>query len=150
MPARLGRTALILLTAGPALGGCAGSPPPPPSQGVAAQVSITNGFVFEPRVVHIQPGQTVEWRNASLVTHDVTLDPGKAPRSGYVILPPGTEPFASGDVGRGATYRMTFPHPGIYSYTDTHYSWLGMGGAVEVRSQPVSDPRPTNPQPGEG
>ncbi len=79
------------------LGGPAHGPPTP---GAAAVVDM--GFArYLPAEVTIRSGDTVEWRNTSLITHTVTDDPGRARGQGDAMLPPGVPPFDSGDIAAG-------------------------------------------------
>jgi plastocyanin len=109
---------------GPAYESSAGS-------GAAAIVDMTNTFAFEPSVVRIKAGQTVEWRNKSLVTHTVTDDPLKASNPNDTSLPTEAEPF-SAQVPAGEVYRHTFRVPGTYRYFCTFHEGLDMRGQVTV------------------
>src|SRR5881227_3494291 len=62
------------------------------SSGSAAVVAM-NFHSFDPNSVTIRSGQTVEWKNKSLIWHTVTADPKLAKRSEDVALPQGVEPF---------------------------------------------------------
>lgn len=113
------------------LAGCGfgGAAHKPPSKGVDAVVNM--GFmVFQPSSVTIRRGDTVEWRNTSLVTHTVTGDPRKPDRPGLVSLPSGAAPFDSGSLKAGKTFRHTFTVPGTYRYYCEVHD--GMTGAVVV------------------
>jgi hypothetical protein len=61
-----------------------------------AAVVVDMGFQsFSPATVNISAGQTVEWRNTSLITHSVTDDPQLAKTAGDAVLPAGaTHPSA--------------------------------------------------------
>lgn len=72
---------------------------------------------FEPQVIHVEPGATVEWLVES-GRHDVTAyhRDQHAPHH----TPEGVEPWGSGRLtGAGATFEHTFEEEGIYDYVDT-------------------------------
>ena len=98
---------------------------------MAAVVDMTTTLAFEPKVVHIKAGQTVEWRNNSLFTHSVTADPKDADDPGDVSLPAGAQPF-SATVESGQTFTHTFTVPGTYRYICMPHEDLGMVGEVVV------------------
>ncbi|MEK0084421.1 cupredoxin domain-containing protein [Benzoatithermus flavus] len=117
------------------LGGCATSGPAygPPPAGAAAVVDMTNTFSFRPELVRIPVGGTVVWRNRSLVSHTVTIDPAKVRDRGAVSLPRGAQPFDSGSIPRGQIWPRTFVVPGTYRYVCLpHYDVFGMVGTVLV------------------
>ncbi len=116
-----------------ALAGCGmGGPAHQPALGNAAEV-VDMGFEsFNPMVVNIRVGQTVEWRNKSIITHSVTDDPKLASMSGDASVPTGAEPFSSGDIAPGAIFTHTFLAPGTYAYFCTHHEGAAMVGKVIV------------------
>lgn len=116
-----------------AIAGCGmGGPAHQPALSTAAEV-VDMGFEsFNPTVVNIRVGQTVEWRNKSIITHSVTDDPKLAAMSGDASAPPGAEPFSSGDIAPGAIFTHTFLAPGTYAYFCTHHEGAGMVGKVIV------------------
>lgn len=91
------------------------------------------GIEFQPDTVTITTGETVEWVNESKLTHTVTADPTKAAKAANVTLPDGAEPFDSGDVAPGETYRRTFTVPGTYGYFCVPHEAAGMTGTVVVK-----------------
>ena len=129
-PARAALLGLALL----ALAGCETLFPESatPPEGVAAVVQMTNLLDFNPREVVIQVGETVEWQNASLFTHTVTADATLARDPTNVELPPGAQPFHSGDIRQDGTFRFTFSVPGTYRYVCLPHERLGMVGVVIV------------------
>jgi len=102
--------------------------PPEP----AAVVGMTNTLTFSPLSVTIRVGETVEWRNTSLLIHTVTGDPAKATVDGSVSLPPGAESFDSGNMNPEATFRHTFQTPGTYRYFCIPHEGTRMRGTVIV------------------
>jgi plastocyanin len=113
--------AMIFCAAWLLCGGCTSSQPaagnganPTTAPTGSAAVVAMNFHSFEPKSITIRSGQTVEWKNKSLVWHTVTADPKLAKRSEDVALPHGVEPFDSGKVGLGGTYRHAFTAPGTY------------------------------------
>jgi plastocyanin len=92
-----------------------------------------SGFEFMPRHITIKAGQSVEWNNtAALETHTVTADPSLAKAKADVALPPAAEPFNSGSLKPGETFRHTFAVPSTYRYFCIPHEQMGMIGEVEV------------------
>jgi plastocyanin len=93
-----------------------------------------SGFSFIPDHITINAGQSVEWNNtAAIETHTVTADPKLAQNIKSVALPPGAEPFNSGDLKADAIFRHTFTVPGVYRYFCIPHEKMGMIGEVEVK-----------------
>lgn len=90
---------------------------------------------FVPRLITIKIGQTVTWKNTSEVLHTVTADPRLAQNPNHVQLPQGVQPFNSGDMPPGATFRYTFRIPGRYQYFCIPHESLGMIAKVQVQEQ---------------
>jgi plastocyanin len=63
----------------------------------------------------------VEWTNDDSVNHDVTKQTGPGPQFSS----------GSGDLGSGATYRVTFKAPGTVKYQCTVHP--GMTGTIVVK-----------------
>ena len=107
--------AAAFLLAGCGLGG--------PAHGPAAEsaaAAVTMGFEsYDPATVTVRAGDTVEWQNTSLITHTVTDDPKRARSPGDASLPPGAQPFSSGDIAAGQVYFHTFTTPGTYKFICT-------------------------------
>jgi plastocyanin len=85
---RIGAVALFSLAAGPAF--AQGAPR-------VAEQALT----FAPKELHVSPGTTVVWSNASAAVHTVTADDGS---------------FDSGDQSPGDMFEWTFDSPGTYQY----------------------------------
>ena len=103
--------------------------------GDEATVSMTNGLRYVPQVVTITVGQTVVWTNTSTVVHTVTADPARAKQRRHAQLPEGTQPFNSGPIAPGATFRHTFDVPGRYVYFCIPHEAEGMIGRINVREK---------------
>jgi plastocyanin len=71
---------------------------------------------FDPASLTIPKGATVIWQNMSYYLQSATCDPSKAPDKSFVSLPPGAQPWDSGELYPGQTYRHTFQTPGTYLY----------------------------------
>jgi len=109
-----------------------GAPVAARDAGPSAVVDMAFGFKFKPAEVRIRVGQSVEWRNKSFATHTVTFDPSKSSDPSMVSLPSGVQPFDSGPVAAGQTWRHTFTAPGVYRYVSLPYQGQGMTGVVTV------------------
>jgi plastocyanin len=95
------------------------------------------GFAsFDPEVVHIHAGQTVEWRNTALITHNVSDDKSVAADPADASVPAGAIPFNSGDLPAGEVYTTTFTVPGTYKYFCMRHEGHGMLGTVVVDPAP--------------
>lgn len=98
----------------------------------AAVVTMSNDLKFAPATVTVQRGETVEWRNTSLIAHTVTADPAKATLAESTLLPDGAAPFDSGIMAPEATFRHTFAVPGTYRYFCVPHEGAKMRGTVIV------------------
>jgi plastocyanin len=115
------------------LGGCGLSGPAHGPESPNAGASVTMGFgSFEPADVHIKAGQSVEFRNTSLITHSVTDDPKLAEDAKDASEPAGAAPFNSGDIAPGQIFTQVFTQPGTYNYFCTHHEDDGMVGRIIV------------------
>jgi plastocyanin len=114
--------AIVLLLSTAAGGACAAEPK------ATAVVQMTDSFTFEPRMVTVHAGDTVEWRNASSFIHSVSADP----KLGSASLPPGAAAFASGDLQPGASFRQLLKVPGTYRYFCMEHEGVGMTGEISV------------------
>jgi plastocyanin len=98
----------------------------------AAQVSITATPAFEPPAVTISRGQAVRWTNTGRSPQTVTDDPAKVSNPNDAVLPPGAQPWDSGVLNSGQTFRYTFSTPGDYAYTSLPAELKGMIGHITV------------------
>lgn len=112
------------------LGGPAYTEPTP--SGVAATVDMTTTLNYVPETVRVRAGDTVEWRNRSLVGHTVTTIAEKSDSPERVRIPDGAQPFDSGNVPPGEIWRHAFETPGEYRYFCIPHDQLGMWGTVIV------------------
>jgi plastocyanin len=124
---------LVLLGLGLPLCGCATDASDSGDQPQAAAVVVMHLHSFEPKTVTINSGQTVRWENKSFIWHTVTADPALAKKPEDVALPPGAEPFNSGEVKAGGSYQHTFTAPGTYRYFCQPHELKGMVGEVVVK-----------------
>ena len=136
----LSKTALAAIGAGAlALTGCGITgpahtvPPPPQVDAIVEMSGVIGGFNFTPQTIRISAGQTVQWRNTSLVDHTVTADKSLAANPANVILPAGAQPFNSGEVDPGQVWTYPFTVPGTYSYVCLPHERQGMIGTVVVQ-----------------
>ena len=129
--------ALRLIALGSAMTALSGCGLNGPAHGPAAPntaATIDMGFEsYDPASVTIRAGETVEWRNTSLITHTVTDDPGRAKAPGDAGLPAGAQSFNSGDIPAGQTYLRRFDVAGTYHYFCTHHESDGMTGTIVVK-----------------
>lgn len=102
---------------------------PPPRVDATVTMGLTS---FNPESVTIKSGQTVQWRNTSLITHTVTADKSMAADPANVQLPQGAQSFHSGDVEAGEVWSYTFSVPGTYRYICLPHEKNGMLGTVIV------------------
>lgn len=122
-----------LLAAVAALAGCGLTGPAHDAPMANAAAVVDMGFAsFDPEVVHIRAGQTVEWRNTALITHTVTGDASKAMNPTDASVPAGATAFDSGDLKAGTVYSQTFTVPGTYKYFCKHHEGDAMFGTVIV------------------
>lgn len=82
----------------------------------AAVVGMTNTLSFTPDTVRIQTGETVRWKNNSVIVHTVTADPERATMELSARVPAKAAPFHSGDLEPNATFERTFEVAGQYRY----------------------------------
>ena len=88
---------------------------------------------FEPGMVTVKVGDTVEWRNVGNEVHHVTTDPAMAINGGDVGSPAGAETFDSGFLKPGATFSHVFKVAGTYRYACAVHETSGMIGKIVVK-----------------
>ncbi|RZH69550.1 plastocyanin/azurin family copper-binding protein [Natrinema altunense] len=106
---------------------------------------------FDPQIVHVVPGATVEWL-VETGRHDVT---GYHERShGPHRSPDGVEPWGSDRLtGVGSEHEHTFDTEGVYDYVDTqqvctsHEVAGNVGRIVVGWPDPADEPAMADPQP---
>ena len=94
--------------------GCGGSGESSEPVGTT-EVSMAKSYVFEPRTIEIEAGETVTWTNDDNFTHTVQVD--------------GQEDH---EVDQGESVSITFDKPGTYDYVCTLHRH-DMDGTVIVR-----------------
>lgn len=87
---------------------------------------------FRPASVMVRSGETVEWRNTSVIGHTVTADAERVDDPTSVEVPDDAERFHSGDIPAGEIYRRTFTEPGTYRYVCLPHEHAGMIGTIVV------------------
>lgn len=99
----------------------------------AAVVEATNDLTFVPEKVTIKAGETVQWKNTSLMVHTITCDSSLASRPSDVAIPAGAKPFNSGYLKPGITFDQTFNVPGVYRYFCILHERNDMVGEIIVK-----------------
>src|ERR671922_1401373 len=92
-------------------------------EGFGASVSAIDD-VFDPDIVRIQPGDTVEWTNEGRSVHTVEADDGS---------------WVSGDLVGGATFEHRFDEPGVFGFFCRYHGspGAGMAGTIVVGDGPL-------------
>ncbi|HWE04106.1 MAG TPA: plastocyanin/azurin family copper-binding protein [Tepidisphaeraceae bacterium] len=129
----LGLSMAAGIAAGAMLGGCASPPDHAPGQPAPSAVVDMHLHSFEPKTVTILAGEAVLWRNTSFISHTVTADPALAEKPEDVALPPGAQPFNSGNIKSGDVFEKVFTVPGTYKYFCIPHEHAGMLGEVVVK-----------------
>jgi plastocyanin len=89
-------------------------------------------LAFQPKLIKIKLGDSVEWKNVGNEVHHATSDPSLAIKPTEVTNPLGAEPFDSGFLGPGETFTHIFTVPGEYKYTCVVHEAKGMIGTIVV------------------
>lgn len=122
--------ASLALAASCGLSGPAYDPPPPT---VDAVVKMTSALDYDPVDLTINVGDTVEWRNVSIMPHTVTADPALADDPAHAQAPAGAQTFNSGSIKPGQVYRREFTVAGRYIYFCIPHEGQGMIGRLIVQ-----------------
>jgi plastocyanin len=96
------------------------------------KMGSTKGLVFDPPVVTVKPGDTVEWQVGALPPHNVVFDASKVP-GGKAMA---DKLSHKGLEGAGKTVSLVIPEgtsPGEYSYFCMPHRGAGMVGKVVVQ-----------------
>ncbi len=101
----------------------------------AAVVKMKNTLKFSPDTVKINVGETVLWKNTSLLMHTVTADSALAGKKESVAYPKDAEPFNSGNLDPEQTFKHTFTVPGTYKYFCIPHEAANMTGYVIVKPE---------------
>lgn len=107
----------------------------PKEEDPAAVVEMTNTMKFTADTVKIKKGETVKWKNTSLLAHSVTADPSVASNEGSVQLPEEAGSFDSGMLDPDQTFTHTFNTPGTYQYFCIPHEGAKMFGWVIVAEE---------------
>ena len=109
------------------------SPMASPSVAGNHVVEMTGQFTFVPDDLTVNVGDTVTWRNVSVVPHTSTCDPEQANNpEEHVQLPEGAETWDSGLLGRDEEFSHTFEVPGGYTYFCIPHEANGMVASLTV------------------
>jgi plastocyanin len=103
-----------------------------PSPIYSQVIDMTSLLSFSPEQATIKIGDTVLWRNKTLLSHTVTADPQKVDDPADVSLPPGAQPFASGDIEPGEVFAYRFKTAGTYHYVCRTHEGMNMHGTIVV------------------
>lgn len=87
---------------------------------------------FDPPEVTIKKGDSVEWRNRSVVPHTVTTDPKKSKKPELISIPAGAKAFDSGPMKQDQLFTQKFTVAGTYKYICLEHEGMGMTGTVIV------------------
>lgn len=82
-----------------------------------------NRYVFSPRLISVQPGDTVVFKSVDRGHNSASIDG---------MLPDGVEEWSS---KINDDFEMTFETPGFYGYACTPHSTVGMVGLVVVEGE---------------
>jgi pseudoazurin len=93
---------------------------------VMAKTYVVQAVVrsFSPQILHIKPGDTVQWEN--MASHDTVAYPQ--------LVPKGAKPWA-GQIGQN--FSVTLTKEGVYAYYCQPHIGFGMVGAIVV-GKPVN------------
>lgn len=97
-----------------------------------AVIEMNDQMQFAPANLTIRAAQTVTWRNAGAMVHTSTCDPASAQRPEHAVLPDGAEPWDSGLIRKGESWRLAFDVPGEYIYLCIPHEAGGMIGSLTV------------------
>jgi plastocyanin len=95
-------------------------------------IRMSDNMRFAPENRAISVGDTVVWINDGRMEHTITDVPGKAAVNEHNILPPGADPWDSGELAPGATFIRVFTIPGEYTYLCTLHEATGMVAHLTV------------------
>src|SRR5260370_27219009 len=123
----LGVVVVVAVSIGVHLRSAAASTPP-----IVVKM-IDTPATYDPALLTIKVGQTVEWKNVGNSVHHASSDPSTAVNPAEVSNPVGAKPFDSGFLQPGQSYTYTFTVPGTYTYVCAPHETSGMLGEVTVR-----------------
>lgn len=79
---------------------------------------VMKSISYDPKMIHIKPGDSVEWVNKSYTDHSATANDGKAFDTGYISPQKNSK-------------RISFPSPGTYAYHCSMHG-ISMSGQIVV------------------
>ncbi|QDX40077.1 plastocyanin/azurin family copper-binding protein [Salarchaeum sp. JOR-1] len=89
-------------------------------------------YYFDPVGIYVEPGDTIQWVNAS-GDHSTTSYTTDNPQSSVRRIPDGADSWNSGTLQEdGATFTHTFETPGTYDYYCIPHKTLGMVARLVV------------------
>ncbi len=94
---------------------------------------MTDDLRFVPENPAISVGDTVVWIIEGALPHTATDKPGSAGVDEHNILPAGAEPWDSGLLDPGQTYRTVLTVAGNYTYVCLIHEAGGMIGRLTVQ-----------------
>lgn len=107
--------------------------------GTTHTVDMTDGLVFDPAEISIEPGDTVVWENVGSIGHTVTAYEDDIPEEAAYFASGGfdseqaaRDAYPEGDIGGGDSYEHTFEVEGTYEYFCIPHEGAGMLGTVNV------------------
>ena len=106
-----------------------------PAQDVIAKVRVVLSYpmgmwYFEPLGLYVEKGQTVEFLATRWGPTVTAFHPSNGNQE--LRMPEGAEPFDSGLMSQGDTFRWTFDVEGTYDYFSKNHVGLGMVGRIVV------------------
>ncbi len=96
-------------------------------------IRMTDDLRFVPENLAISVGDTVVWIIEGALPHTATDKPGSAGVDEHNILPAGAEPWDSGLLDPGETYRTVLTVAGNYTYVCLIHEAGGMIGRLTVQ-----------------
>ncbi len=99
----------------------------------AVVIRMTDDLRFDPENPAITVGDTVVWIIEGALPHTSTDKPGTAGVDEHTILPEGAEPWDSGLLDPGETYRTVLTVTGDYTYVCLLHEAAGMVGRLTVQ-----------------
>jgi plastocyanin len=87
-----------------------------PAQAIIVTISGRESPQLSPPNVNIKVGQVVEWVNSSSAVQELIANPSRATQPSNATLPASAQPFDSGFLRPGHSFRYRFSVPGEYRY----------------------------------
>lgn len=129
---QLGRRAFLEAAGGAASIGFASVGSAQEANPTIQMITEDGEYYFDPIGVHIQPGDTVTFENASGSHSATAYQPGMGPAQ-VNRIPDGADGWDSGTLTeQGATFNHTFDVAGTYDYFCIPHKTLGMVGRIVV------------------